>query len=526
MILNIFKEKKPIQRINITHAPGYRFLRHLWTTTFALAIVSLSLLSATYNPKAKIVTFGFGTAFAAYALLIATHVITQIFRAIINYVRVKKLRKKAIGGNFSFPFCFLSFGHEESPRYYHPHLSSMGNLLGCVGGIFLIDGTSEANRAMVQMFNKQFPYPIGMSLVIPDFPDPGFAVPYAQMNEYHRRYLRTALQEVVRRNPGLKYFCLAQAHGGKREIMYLGMQIAHYLFPHIHGYGLTDSDTVMTEDAFLEAAHLFIDPEVEAVTGNVSIYNIGKEKGGNFLSRLANVQYWNAFFLERAAQSMTKSVLCMSGPRWMVRISTIFKEHDGIANINRWKDATFFGEPDNYGDDRGWTNVILASGGNTMFTPYGTCYTETPTDLKRFYRQQRRWNKSAEREAIRTIRNLGLFRHPGWAIYEIIYQVFFPFLLVLSIVFQVTLAIQQWSALPILSLLLMTFLGGLTKGIITAIISRDAYKIIQCVYGFLFIFLLIPAHIDALLHLWDAGWGTPSRANLKFRIDDRIAGGR
>src|SRR5260370_1278011 len=255
----------------------------------------------------------------------------------------------------------------------------------------------------------------------------------------------------------------------------------------------------MTSDAFLETTYPFIDPEVEAVTGNVSIYNLGKKQGGNFLSRLSSVRYWSAFFWERAAQSMTKSVLCMSGPRWMVRVSTVFKERDGIANINRWKDATFLGEPDNYGDDRGWTNVILASGGGTMFTPYGTCYTETPTDLKRFYKQQRRWNQSANREAIRTIMDLGLFKHPVWSTYEIVYQTFFPVLLGIGIVFQATLAIEQWSLLPIISLLLTIFLGGLMKGIIAAVVSRDAWKLIQSLYVFVFLFILIPPPFDSLL---------------------------
>ncbi|HWS84477.1 MAG TPA: hypothetical protein VN207_09490, partial [Ktedonobacteraceae bacterium] len=330
---------------SLSHAPSYRFLRHLWTTAFALAIVSICLLGVVNNTV--IAHFGFGIAFTTYGLLTTIHTTAQIFRAAKNYVRVQKLRTRAIGEKFSFPFCFLSFGHEEAPKYYRPHLSSMKNLLGSAGGIFLVDGTSEANRAMVEMFNEQFPYPIGMSLVIPDLPDPGFAVPYTQMNEYHRAYLCTMLQKVVRRNPALRYLCLAQAHGGKREIMYLGMQVAYHVFYSIQGYALTDSDTVMTPDAFLETTYPFIDPEVEAVTGNVSIYNLGKKRGGNFLSRLSCVRYWSAFFWERAAQSMTKSVLCMSGPRWMVRVSTVFKERGGIANINRWKDATFLGEPDN-----------------------------------------------------------------------------------------------------------------------------------------------------------------------------------
>jgi cellulose synthase/poly-beta-1,6-N-acetylglucosamine synthase-like glycosyltransferase len=271
----------------------------------------------------------------------------------------------------------------------------------------------------------------------------------------------------------------------------------------------------MTEDAFLEMSYLFLDGEVEAVTGNVSIYNIGRRNGGNLLSRLSYVRYWSAFFWERAAQSMSRSVLCMSGPRWMVRISVVFKERDGITNIDRWKEATFLRELDNYGDDRGCTNTILASGGGTMFTPFGTCFTDTPTDLKRFYKQQRRWNQSANREAIRTIRDLGLFKHPVWTTYEIVYQTFFPVLLGIGIVFQLTLAIEKWSLFPILSLFLTIFLGGLLKGIIAGVVSRDPWKLLQSLYGFVFLAILMPARIDALLHLWDTQWGTKSRASVQ-----------
>ena len=507
----MFEAKRAIQHSDITHAPSYRFLRRLWTTAFALAIVAVCLLGVVNNTV--IAQFGFGIAFTIYGLLTTAHTTAQICRATINSVLVKKLRKQAMKEHFFFPLCFLSFGHEEAPKYYRPHLASMGQLLGCVGGIFLVDGTSEANLAMVQMFNEQFPHPIGMSLVLPDLPSPGFTVPYSQMDEYHRAYLRKVLQELIGRNQELRYVCLAQAHGGKREIMYLGMQIAHYVFPGIQGYGLTDSDTIMTTDAFLETTYPFVNPEVEAVTGNVAIYNLGKKNGGNLLSRMSNVRYWSAFFWERAAQSMSKSVLCMSGPRWAVRISTVFKERDGMTNIDRWKNATFLGEPDNYGDDRGWTNVILACGSGTMFTPYGTCYTETPTDLKRFYKQQRRWNQSANREAIRTIMDLARFKHPVWTTYEIVYQTFFPVLLGIGISFQITLAVQERSVLPILSLLLTIFLGGLIKGAIAAVVSRDAWKLLQSLYGFVFLFVLMPARVDALLRLWDTRWGTKSRAS-------------
>ncbi|GAC1651119.1 MAG: hypothetical protein NVS4B12_21620 [Ktedonobacteraceae bacterium] len=497
----------------IRQAPSYGFLRRLWTTAFALCIIAISLLGMINN--GVLVSLGLGISFTTYGLLTSLHTAAQILRASINYVKVKSLRARAIREQFSFPYCFLSFGHEEAPKYYLPHLESMSNLLGSAGGIFVVDGTSPANRAMVDMFTEKFPYPIGMSFVIPDLPDPGFNVPFTQMHEYHREYLRTTLRTLVQRNPQLKYLCLAQAHGGKREIMYLGMQLAHLIYPQIKAYALTDSDTIMTENAFLETSYLFLDEEVEAVTANVSIYNIGTRNGGNLLSRLAYVRYWSAFFWERAAQSMSKSVLCMSGPRWMVRIPSVFKEREGMTNIDRWKEATFLGELDNYGDDRGWTNVILASGGGTMFTPFGTCFTETPTDLKRFYKQQRRWNQSANREAIRTIWDLGLFKHPVWIVYEIVYQTFFPVLLGIGIVFQITLAIERWSLLPILSLFLTIFLGGLLKGIIAGVVSRDPWKLLQSLYGFVFLLILMPARIDAILRLWDTRWGTKSRASVQ-----------
>jgi hyaluronan synthase len=93
-----------------------------------------------------------------------------------------------------------------------------------------------------------------------------------------------------------------------------------------------------------------------------------------------------------------------------------------------------------------------------------------------------------------------------------VYQTFFPVLLGIGISFQITLAIQQRSLLPIFSLFLTMFLGGFVKGLIAGIVSRDAWKLLQSIYGFVFLFILIPARIDALLRLWDTRWGTKSRA--------------
>lgn len=506
--------------------PSYQSIKKLWTITFAFLICVGCFTGIVDNivlyKFGLLFKYGIGISFTTYGLMVSLHSIVQYIRAFFSYLNVKRQRSKARKaerhGEFSFPYIVCSYGHKERLDYYERHLRSIRDLDDAdgKGAWFMIDGNGSGNDEMLNVFDEIFGNE-GFSLDITSI-DPSYTVPYEQMDDYHRQYIIDLLVAVKTNNPHIKYFCLSQPHGGKREIMYLAMEVSRFVYPEIVALGATDSDTVMEKHTYRELKYMFFRNEkVAGVTGDVGILNVGKNAGGNLLSRLSAIRYWNAFNVERASQSLSKSVMCMSGPNYMVRIDALQQELEGVRNIDRWKQNRFLGMLDNYGDDRGLTNILLNDGWEIMYTHFSKCITETPTSLVRFYKQQRRWMQSANREASRTIRSIFESRigHPAWMTYDLIYQTFFPILLMIGIFFQLTLVITEHSFVPLVSLLLTVFLTGLIRGIVSAVISRDAWKILNCLYGFVFIFVLVPARVDAIIHLWDTGWGTASRANMK-----------
>ena len=96
----------------------------------------------------------------------------------------------------------------------------------------------------------------------------------------------------------------------------------------------------------------FTDPNIGAICGNLSIYN----KYDSVIAFLTSIRYWYAFHLERAYQSLTGSVLCVSGPIGMYRLSYIEQI------LKDWRGQTFLGKLCSYGDDRHLTNKILSLG--------------------------------------------------------------------------------------------------------------------------------------------------------------------
>jgi hypothetical protein len=51
-----------------------------------------------------------------------------------------------------------------------------------------------------------------------------------------------------------------------------------------------------------------------------------------------------------------------------------------------------------FGDDLKLTNLVLAAGYESVFEPTAMATTKVPTTLRRFVRQQLRWNRSFYRE--------------------------------------------------------------------------------------------------------------------------------
>jgi len=151
------------------------------------------------------------------------------------------------------------------------------------------------------------------------------------------------------------------------------------------------------------------------------------------------------------------------------------------------------------------TNLTLSLGVSVKYTPYAFCYTETPESFIRWVTQQTRWSKSFYREAL-----YGIKFSPAqslWMTYELFFHIIYPFILIYSIL---TL-IYAGTLWQLITRVLILFLMGGLKCIYALIITRNPKFLLNFLYGVVYLIGFIPAKIQALLFLWDNGWGTSSR---------------
>lgn len=147
----------------------------------------------------------------------------------------------------------------------------------------------------------------------------------------------------------------------------------------------------------------------------------------------------------------------------------------------------------------------MALGVSVKYTPYAYCYTETPETFVRWVTQQTRWSKSFYREAIYAIKVSPV--QSLWMTYELFFHVVYPFILIYSILILIY-AGNLWQLIT--RVLILFFMGGL-KCIYALIITKNPKFLLNFLYGIVYLIGFIPAKIQALLLLWDNGWGTSSR---------------
>ena len=257
-----------------------------------------------------------------------------------------------------------------------------------------------------------------------------------------------------------------------------------------------DSDTIVAQDGVLELVRAFDDEHVGAVTGDVGVTNWRT----NILTRLIGMRYWIAFNQERAAQSSFRTVLCCSGPLAAYRRSAL--------EAGCWHDyinQSFRGVTCTYGDDRHLTNLVLASGYDTLFVPAATAITNAPETLRGYLKQQLRWNKSFYRELLWTFSFL--LRRPRYMLFEVAVQTLLPLLLTLAVT----------SSLLYSILVDPRHLLHYAAAVTVMAIIRTVYAIYRThrpsfllfvLYGFIHAALLVPLRIRALTTLSDNRWGT------------------
>ncbi len=154
-----------------------------------------------------------------------------------------------------------------------------------------------------------------------------------------------------------------------------------------------DSDTIIEPDTLLKLLAPMRDQNVHASTGEVELLN---EKT-NLLTRMVGAYYWVGLHVYKEAQSGLGIVVCCSGCLAAYRASKLREIIEPFYN------QTFFGKPATHSEDRHLTNLILQGGGKVLYVPDAVSYTETPSTIKSFLKQQLRWKRGFVRESLYTL---------------------------------------------------------------------------------------------------------------------------
>jgi hyaluronan synthase len=254
-----------------------------------------------------------------------------------------------------------------------------------------------------------------------------------------------------------------------------------------------DSDGYIYPDAVRELLKPFYDDEVMAVTGHINARN----RDDNWFTKLLDMRYDNAFRVERAAQSVTNTVLVCSGPISMYRREVI------LDNLDDFENQTFLGEQVQFGDDRRLTNYALLAG-KTKYQATARCITDVPSSFRQFLKQQVRWNKSFYRETWEALK-IGVKRPRVfiWAMLEMSLWIMFGVSLIFALFY------QSWAMGWVMGLYYLGYLS-------LSAFARNVFYVLKHpltylaapLYGLIHIGLLLPIRLYALITIKENGWGT------------------
>ena len=300
--------------------------------------------------------------------------------------------------------------------------------------------------------------------------------------------------EAVCRELGFQY--VHQRNAGKRHALHRGFGMLH---PDCAYVLTSDSDTVWAPDTIERlVATMHADGRVGAVTGHVDTLN----PRDSWLTRLVARRYWLAFEVERAAQGYFGAVTCVSGPLGGYRRDVIDQIKDRFIN------QTFLGRVCTFGDDRHLTNLVLGLGYQVAYCR-AHAWTEVPTRLRPYLRQQLRWNRSFWRESIWTVRALPA--HGPWLSIDCLLTVLLPFQLAVTVVwfFWATATIH----LMYLLLFLLTVVAMSLLRVIPAIIAtRRVDFLLLVAFGLFHLAVILPLRFIALVTVGAGAWGSRASA--------------
>lgn len=383
----------------------------------------------------------------------------------------------------------LVVGWRENEEYYKMCLESIKTAmmdLSILNKIYIIvDGNEAQDQYMVNIAKKIFNY--NCEHLNLDNIERG--------NGQEECDYLSILNKIINK----KVVIITQPHNGKRKAMHIGFKLSileHNLYNEkLQTIFCTDSDTVINSNAITQMIDKFKNEVIGGVTGNLSIYN----RYDSLISFTSKIRYWFAFNLERAYQSFSGCVLCVSGPLGMYRIDSIEKI------LDKWVNQKFFGKECTYGDDRHLSNLILSINEKIIYDVDAYAETETPSSIYRFYKQQTRWSKSSFREFFWSIKNID--KHSLFMTVDLVYLLVYPYIVMGYMMYLLWYGTVFELGVYINTVVIL----GLIKGLYGTIVSGVYENLFYPLYALNYISIVFPARIWALINLNDNSWGTSTR---------------
>jgi cellulose synthase/poly-beta-1,6-N-acetylglucosamine synthase-like glycosyltransferase len=154
-----------------------------------------------------------------------------------------------------------------------------------------------------------------------------------------------------------------------------------------------DSDCIFEPNAISELVACFTDPKIAAVGGRVGVSN----SNFNWLTRFQTLTYAVSFLVIKSSENIFRKIQCLSGPLVAIRRECFDEIKEKIAN------RTFLGIKITNGEDRALTQMLLMQGYDTYLNCESLCYTNVPTSIAQYAKQQLRWRRSATGQFLQLI---------------------------------------------------------------------------------------------------------------------------
>lgn len=156
---------------------------------------------------------------------------------------------------------------------------------------------------------------------------------------------------------------------------------------------LVDSDTIWTEDTLVELVKPFADETIGGVTTHQRILDPRR----NWLSRFADWMEDIRCTFAMPAMSVMGEVGCLPGR------TIAFRRNILERNMTAFMSEKFLGIHLEVSDDRTLTNYTLKDGYKTVYQRTSRVFTDCPTTVRKFVKQQYRWAKGSQYNTLRML---------------------------------------------------------------------------------------------------------------------------